>query len=170
VVAALLAPLTAGCGGGAGPAGPVPSPTGSAAAVCAALAGALPPLVAGQPRAGGPRSPFAAAWGDPAIQLRCGVARPAALAPASQLATVNGVDWFAEQRRGGYLFTTWGRVVYVRVWVPDRYAPEVNPLVDLAAPVARTVPPSADQPGVPASTGPGPGASADPSGGAPPPG
>lgn len=170
MVAALLTALTAGCGGGLGPGGPVPAPTGRAADVCAALAGALPSVVSGQPRAGEPRGPFAAAWGDPAIQLRCGVARPAALAPASQLATVDGVDWFAEQRPGGYLFTTWGRAVYVRVWVPDRYAPEVNPLVDLAGPVARTVPPAADQPGVPAPTGPGTGATAAPSDGAPPPG
>jgi hypothetical protein len=49
---------------------------------------------------------------------------------------VNGVGWFSEDAEGGVLFTTVGRVVFVEVGVPHAYAPEVNPLVDLAAAVS----------------------------------
>ncbi|MDP9418498.1 MAG: DUF3515 domain-containing protein, partial [Actinomycetota bacterium] len=91
-------------------------------------------------RATDPDSPYAAAWGDPSIVLRCGVARPAALRPESQVLTVNGVDWLAEEKESGYRFTTSGRAAFVEVVVPDDYAPEVDPLVDLAAPVKATVP------------------------------
>lgn len=72
--------------------------------------------------------------------LRCGVARPAALRRTSELAAVNGVDWFAEELTAGYLFTSTARVANVEVTVPDDYAPEVDPLVDLASAVQRAVP------------------------------
>ncbi|KWX09858.1 hypothetical protein TR74_07120, partial [Carbonactinospora thermoautotrophica] len=85
-------------------------------------------------------SPLVAAWGDPPIVLRCGVPVPAAYQPTSQVVTINGVDWFPEQLTRGYVFTTVGRVANVEVSVPDAYAPEVNPLVDLAGAVADKVP------------------------------
>jgi hypothetical protein len=93
-----------------------------------------------------PDSPYVAAWGDPAIILRCGVARPPALAPTSELVTVNGVDWLPEPEDAGYRFTTTGREAYVEAWVPNDYAPEVNPLVDLAAAVTAAVAPAGDGP------------------------
>lgn len=80
-----------------------------------------------------PVSQRTAAWGDPAIALRCGVPVPARLRPTTQLITVNGVDWFGEQHAEGWTFTATGRRAYVEVVVPKDYAPEVNPLVDLAA-------------------------------------
>ncbi len=79
---------------------------------------------------------FSAAWGKPVVTLRCGVAKPAALNDASQCFEVNGVGWFAEQAKGGYLFTTIGRTAYVEVGVPSEYAPEGNALVDVAAAVS----------------------------------
>jgi len=80
-----------------------------------------------------PSSALTAAWGDPAIVMRCGVATPVALTPTSQLVSVNGVDWFPEPVDSGYRFTTVSREANVEVLVPDAYAPEANALVDLAA-------------------------------------
>jgi hypothetical protein len=140
--AALLAVL-AGCGLARDAAVEVapPAPTPAAARLCRNLADHLPATVDGTDRRDvSPASPYVAAWGDPAIVLRCGVARPRALQPSAELVTVNGVDWLPEQQDDGYRFTTAGRAAYVEAWVPARYAPEVNPLVDLAAPVASAVP------------------------------
>ena len=120
-----------------------PAADASTRAVCARVTAALPQSVAGQDRrATTPQGPTAA-WGDPPIVLRCGVPRPAALTPTSQLLTVDGVDWFAEPLTGGYLFTTYGREANVEVAVPAAYAPESGPLADLAAAVAASVPVSA---------------------------
>ena len=118
-----------------------PNPAAEVAAVCEDLSAALPDEVAGGQRTDAdPPSELTEAWGSPAIVLRCGVGEPAAFRPTSQVATVNGVDWFPEELEHGYVFTTWGRTVNVEVTVPDDYAPEVNPLVDLANPIKDTIP------------------------------
>jgi hypothetical protein len=78
------------------------------------------------------RSEYAAAWGDPRIVLRCGVGVPGQYRPDSEMVVVEQVAWFAEEGANGYLFTAIGRTPLVEVFVPQRYAPEVNPLVDLA--------------------------------------
>lgn len=80
-----------------------------------------------------PKSDLTAAWGDPPIELTCGVAPPAGLATAqSQCFEVDGVGWFAEQATNGYVFTTIGRKLYVEVTVPVHYQPEANALTDLS--------------------------------------
>ncbi len=118
-----------------------------ARSVCADLASQLPDAVAGQTaRATEPDSPLTAAWGKPAIVLRCGVPRPAALSSTSQLIGINGVDWFAEELTGGYLFTTYGRKVYVEVTVPDDYAPEAGPVTEISAAVTAAVPERVSEP------------------------
>jgi hypothetical protein len=120
---------------------PPPEPAPSARDVCGALADQLPDVVVGQEaRDTEPDSDLTAAWGDPAIVLRCGVPEPEALEPTSELVTVDGVDWFPEQLTAGYLFTTYGRVVFVEVSVPDDYAPEAGALTDLADAVQAAVP------------------------------
>ncbi|WP_420802436.1 DUF3515 domain-containing protein [Streptomyces taklimakanensis] len=127
---------------------PVPSPTGSAAAVCRTLHDALPERVDGQSRVAiEPETRYAAVWGDPGIELGCGVPRPEVLTPGSEhynptaeAVEVNGVSWLVEETDGGYRFTTTGREVFVRVTVPDAYAPEVNPLTDLSDAVRAAVP------------------------------
>ena len=91
-------------------------------------------------RAVEPASDFTAVWGDPPVQLRCGVARPKALDSTSPAAEVNGVRWLPEQQHNGYRFTTVLRRAYVEVTVPKKYAPEINALVDFARAVKRTVP------------------------------
>jgi uncharacterized protein DUF3515 len=79
----------------------------------------------------------AAAWGDPAIILRCGVEKPAQLGPASRCDMVDGVGWFSETTSDGYLFTTIGRKFYVSVEVPHDYSPEADALVDLSDSIGR---------------------------------
>lgn len=146
-VAALL--LTAsGCAfaGDGGPA--VPSPKGKAADACRALHGQLPENLDGQPREKtDPASEYTAAWGDPAIELRCGVPRPEKLSPGSEhynptaeAAEVNGVSWLLEEQEDGYRFTTTEHAAHVEVTVPDTYAPEIGVLTELAAAVKKTVP------------------------------
>lgn len=142
----LLLLVISGCSGAL----PVTAPTDVPPPVlqtCADLVGAVPESVAGQDRrATDPESALTVAWGDPAIVLRCGVPRPATLKPSSQLVSVNGVDWFAEELTGGYLFTTYGRQAFVEVSVPAEYAPEVGPITEVGAAVTETVPARTNQP------------------------
>jgi hypothetical protein len=143
VAAAAL--LTACSGGSLGVSVPSP-PSTEAAASCTALHAALPAeLDAQSSRTTTPESVLTAAWGRPAITLRCGVATPTALTPTSQLLRVNGVDWLPEQLTAGYRFTTVGRVANVQVDVPDDYAPEADALTSLADPLKLAVPRAASR-------------------------
>ncbi|MFI7098287.1 DUF3515 domain-containing protein [Streptomyces sp. NPDC050161] len=125
-----------------------PTPEGASVRHCRALHKELPQTVDGLKRTSAePASDFTAVWGDPAVQLRCGVPKPADLTPGSEhynpdstAAEVNGVKWFFEKQDDGYRFTTVLRKTYVEVNVPGKYAPEVNTLTDLAAAVKKTVP------------------------------
>lgn len=126
----------------------MPKPAGRAADACRALHEQLPEAVNGRHReATDPKSPYTAAWGDPAIELRCGVPLPEKLSPGSEhynptaeAAEVNGISWLLEQQDGGYRFTTTGRDANVEVTVPEDYAPEIGVLTELAAAVNKTVP------------------------------
>jgi hypothetical protein len=139
---------------GAGPVEVTPtSPTGQAAASCSALIAHLPDTVADgeQIQDISPSDALAAAWGDPPVVLRCGVSKPAALAPTSACFEVNGVGWLVTQRgkevsgdhplSGTVTFTTIGRAAYVEVSVPhaDDRQP-VDPLPALADAIKQTVP------------------------------
>jgi len=120
--------------------------TSAALDACAQLTAELPDRVVDQSsRSTTPDSPLTAAWGDPAILLRCGVPRPAALTATSQLVSVNDVDWFAEELTAGYVFTTVGRSPSVEVTVPDDYAPEIAPVTELSAVVAGATAEQEDQ-------------------------
>lgn len=137
---ALISCTLVGC---AGPVSvPEPSPSGSAvASACSQLIDGLPSSVLNAVRRKiEPPSDATAAWGDPPITLRCGVAKPDSLTPTSTLVTVNGVDWLPEQRSAGYVFTTTGRVAYVEVAVPNEYAPETEVLTELAKSISEFVP------------------------------
>jgi Protein of unknown function (DUF3515) len=140
VVVALTLLGLSGCGSGAVDVSP-PSPDTAAATACDALAASLPDAVQDRERREtSPQSDLTAAWGDPAVVLRCGVPSPAAYVPTAELVEVNGVEWFPEELERGYRFTTYGRSAFVEVSVPDHYRPEVNALVDLAAAVDSAVP------------------------------
>jgi len=102
----------------------------------------LPATVDGQSsRDTDPASALTAAFGDPAITVRCGVPDPEALTPAAQLFTVNKVDWFPEEQSAGYVFTTYQRQTNVEVTVPDDYSPEVGALTALSDLVKETIAP-----------------------------
>jgi len=100
---------------------------------CADFLASLPVTVVDQRlRETVPREMTAAAWGDPPIVVRCGVAEPTALGDSSTLIDVESITWFPEPLSNGTLFTSVGRTPRIEVTVPRDFAPEVNVLVDLA--------------------------------------
>jgi Protein of unknown function (DUF3515) len=127
-----------------------PHVSGAAARACRALVAALPDRVADLPRVDADAGPgFGAAWGDPAVELRCGVRRPAGLTPTATCDVADGVGWFipAEQQTGArqgrpsdITMTTVGRTAYVEVRLPEDYWPPAAAMVDLAPALKRTVP------------------------------
>jgi hypothetical protein len=140
-VAALLAGavLLAGCGGDGVRVDGYHLAAADRAA-CAALLDALPARVADQPHRKVTGSPYAAAWGDPAIVLRCGVGKPAGYDRFARCQRADGVDWFvpestiADQSKDAVM-TTIGRSPAVEVGLPAHYRPEgaAGAMVDLAA-------------------------------------
>jgi hypothetical protein len=131
-----------GCG--AGDSDPVdvsaPPLTGADARHCAALEQELPSQVAELWSRDVATDGVAAAWGAPAITLRCGVTDADGLGPASRCDMIDGVGWYAEDLGDGFRFTTIGRAVPVELTVPDDYAPEADAAVDLAPAIKRSVP------------------------------
>jgi hypothetical protein len=126
-------------------AGPVdvaaPSLDPPTAASCQELLAALPETLDGQPsREVSPADASAAAWGDPAIVVRCGVERPPGLTPDAQLFEVDRLAWFPEELPDGYRFTTYDRDPVVEVVVPAAYAPEIDVVVEVGAVVRATLP------------------------------
>ena len=103
---------------------------------CEALLADVPRRVADQDALDVPGR-VAAAWGDPAIVLRCGVEKPSALTPSARCFDVNHVGWLSETTADGYLFTTIGRSFHVSVEVPKSYDPAADALADLATTVKK---------------------------------
>jgi hypothetical protein len=107
---------------------------------------ALPATVDGEPRRHDTGSVYVAAWGDPAIVLRCGVGTPAGFDRFSTCQRADGIDWFVpdaimSDQNADVLMTTVGRSPSVDVTVPARYRPSLGPMVDLAPALqARTTP------------------------------
>jgi hypothetical protein len=141
---------------------PTPAVTGRTARACAALEAALPHRVAEQDRRqvrAAPRGApgeeaddghdkghgYAAAWGDPAIELRCGVPRPKGFTRFSGCQVADGVGWYIPEsqqtgRPVAITMTTIGRAENVEVRVPQRYFPPVATMVDLAPALKRAIP------------------------------
>jgi hypothetical protein len=103
---------------------------------------ALPATVMGQgSRPVSPDDALAAAWGDPAIVLRCGVPPPASLKPTSRCDVVDGVGWFSRQEQDqDWIFTTIGRTTSVELRVPTDYTPAADALIDVAGAVKDELP------------------------------
>ena len=134
-------------GSGAEPVAPGTSAPASAAALPSIKVAPPPPLSAGQQQAcqelisalptdlgdlparpvDSP-SPYVAAWGEPAVTLRCGVARPPSFVATADVQQINGVSWFAERRGSTTAWVVVDRPVYVEVLAPAAAA---------SAPVAR---------------------------------
>lgn len=133
--AALLVLTLAGCG--AVRVEP-PAPAGEAAAVCTRLAGRLPQALDGADRGTSiPESPYVAVWGEAEIALRCGVPRPARMAPTDQLQEINGVGWFADPDRPA-LYTAVAAPVYVEVTIAGTHEAGAV-LADLSGPLGEVL-------------------------------
>lgn len=132
---------------------PTPPP-GKAESACRALREALPAKVMDDGRRNvSPKSQWTAAWGDPAIVLRCGVGLPASMrvvdpdkvgSEPMDSVEVNGVTWAFARSAEGVRFTTVYREANVEVTVPKKFGEPAAPLVDVADAVTRTVPTTLD--------------------------
>ncbi len=129
-----------------------PSPNAATQAACVKVFARLPVRL-GQltPRKTETDSSFVAAWGDPAIVVRCGVPKPAAFGTpaAAQLLDVNSVIWQPDPQRDQTVYTTVDRSVYIDVTVPagaDQPLPLLAPAVS-ALPQVCTATDAAGHPG-----------------------
>ncbi|WP_448627326.1 DUF3515 domain-containing protein [Geodermatophilus sp. URMC 64] len=125
----------------------VPPVTPEADANCPALMGALPLELAGEPsRPVQSDSPFAYAWGDPAVVLVCGVDRPAGFVATASLIQINAVQWFVDDSDPDtVVWTTVDRPVYVQLTIPSSV--DSGPATALSTLIATTLPAQDPQPG-----------------------
>lgn len=114
-------------------------------ATCATVISALPLRLAGQDvrrTVSTPASPSVVAWGDPAIVLRCGVDRPAELAPGSSTVFVTGGTdhpyYDVQSSDGANVWTTVDLAVYLEITVPARYGS--GPVTVLSKAIAPVLP------------------------------
>ncbi|MGW6906393.1 DUF3515 domain-containing protein [Streptomyces sp. NPDC054940] len=128
----------------------VPSPGTTAEKLCQNLDKVLPAKVDGERREDpSPASALTAGWGDSAIILRCGVARPPKMVepkvaegrdPDAVAGGVEGVKWLMEkQDGGGYRFTSASRRAYVEVSVEEG-RDSSGALIDLAPAIKKAIP------------------------------
>jgi hypothetical protein len=117
------------------------TPAGDEREACRALLDAVPASVADQPaRETDPEDGWGAAWGDPAIVLRCGVEPPEGFDAVATCTSVEGIDWYIPdsepteppEAEGGVTMTTVHREPAVEVRLPDEHWPPAATLVDLA--------------------------------------
>ena len=96
---------------------PEPTPDEAGRAVCTALVAALPDLVLDAERRRADPGLLTAAWGEPPITLRCGVAAPPGLTASSECLEVNGVGWFAEDELPEWTIGAeqWGRHAFAAI-------------------------------------------------------
>jgi hypothetical protein len=127
----------------------VPVPTASAAEIvasCRSLLAAVP----NQLDAGVRRRPVTgdatrtAAWGDPAITLRCGVARATTgVGPI----TIDTVSFLTSTGGSITTWTTTDRAVNVSIDVPKHYTEQVYDVTPLVSPIVKSLPAAAPAPG-----------------------
>lgn len=98
-------------------------PAEASSAACTAASAHWPETISGMERRDtSPTSPAVAAWGNPAVVARCGVA---AMGPTStECVEVDGAGWIPEPLTDGTRFTSFGTDPAVEVLVPEAYAPE----------------------------------------------
>ena len=140
----LLAALVTGCGSSKVE---VDSPdlSGADAKACAKLVDALPSAVSDELRRPvEPEDAYGAAWGDPAIVLRCGVPMPDGFDRFATCQVANGVGWFLpesqiEDQGADVVLTTIGFEQNVELKLPARYRPPAAALVDVADAVKQSI-------------------------------
>ena len=126
---------------------PVPPVTPEADAACPSFMTDLPIELAGeQSRRVRSDTPYAYAWGEPPVVLRCGVERPAGfVAGGPQLIQLNQVQWFVDDSDPDqYVWTAVDRPVYVELTVPATLDSAVA--IALSPLIAATMPAQEPQP------------------------
>jgi len=84
-------------------------------------------------------SPFAYAWGDPPVVLRCGVPAPKAFVRGAALIQINGVQWFVDTSDPDTtVWTAVDRPVYVEVRLPSSV--DSAPVTSLTAQITAALP------------------------------
>jgi hypothetical protein len=85
-----------------------------------------------------------AAWGEPPITLRCGVARATSgIGPV----TIDGLSFLTQASNGVTTWTTTDRAVNVSIDVPKTYQEQVYQVNPLVAPLLKALPAAAPAPG-----------------------
>jgi hypothetical protein len=115
---------------------------GATTAACASLTAALPDPLGGLQRrqlvqGDDPLLAGVAAWGEPAVILRCGVPTPQELTCSSPVQVVDGVAWLPIPGSGGTTYLAVDRPVRVALTVPD--GTSTGPWQDMSKIVGRTL-------------------------------
>ena len=118
-----------------------PPPNAAADAPCTALLGDLPTAIQtsdgtlpGRPAQS--TSDYVAAWGEPAVVLRCGVPRPAGLTVNSSafVIAVDNVNFFQSKSGSNFVYTAIDRAAYIEISVPTSYSqPPIGPIASAIA-------------------------------------
>jgi hypothetical protein len=124
-----------------------PAVTPAADLACPVLMSQLPLELAGEPsRLVSSASPYAYAWGDPAIVLVCGVDRPAGYVVGVSAIQINGVQWFVDTGNPDTtVWTTVDRPVYVQISLPASV--DSAPVTALTTRIAQALPYRQPEPG-----------------------
>ena len=125
----------------------VPAVTPEADASCPALMSTLTLELTGRPsRRVHSDSPYAYAWGDPAVVLICGVDRPAGYVVGASAIQINGVQWYVDATKPDTtVWTTIDRPVYVQISLPASV--DSAPVTALTTQIAQALPYRDPQPG-----------------------
>jgi hypothetical protein len=136
---AAVATLAAACGTPVVQVGDVPNPEAQDVSDCTALTAALPKKIGDklEKRTVEPKSPLLAAWGKPAVVLRCGVGIPSTYRPATDLTIVNNIGWFGDDRPDDVVYTTITREPRVALAVPKVHRSSFEILVDLSTAIGK---------------------------------
>jgi hypothetical protein len=125
----------------------VPPVTPEADASCPTLMKTLPLELSGeQSRRVKSDSPYAYAWGDPAVVLICGVDRPAGYVVGVSSIQINGVQFYVDTTDPDTtVWTTVDRPVYVQISLPSSV--DSAPVTALTPQIAQALPYRDPQPG-----------------------
>lgn len=125
----------------------VPPVTPDADASCPALMKSLPPQLEGkESRRVQSDSPYAYAWGKPAVVLICGVDRPAGYVVGAAGIQINGVQFYVDTSKpDATVWTTIDRPVYVQISLPASV--DSAPVTALTAQIAAALPYRDPRPG-----------------------
>lgn len=105
---------------------PPPNPDAATTSTCAQVISALPLVLDGKNlrrTVSNPPTGLVQAWGDPAIVLRCGVAKPPELNPSNTTGYIqlNGVLTLVTSRGDDEIYTVVDRAVFIELAVPHEY-------------------------------------------------